>query len=171
MTPLDYIIDSLLVLLVLAQIRERELTTASLVRPVVIVSLAVAKYLHGIPTAGNDLLLIVALALTGTLVGMASGQTVLMRAGSAGRVLARAGWSSAFFWVLGMGSRFGFAVWVSHGGAHVIGQFSATHAITSAATWTAALLAMAASEVAGRTIVLVLRRHRVAAALPAASLA
>ena len=42
-----------------------------------------------------------------------------MRRGADGEVLARAGWASAFFWVLGMGSRFAFLVWISHGGSLV----------------------------------------------------
>ena len=70
-----------------------------------------------------------------------------------------------------MGSRFAFAVWVAHGGASVVGQFSAQHAITSGAAWTAALLAMAVFEVWGRTLVLAARRHQLEQGVPAAELA
>jgi hypothetical protein len=108
MTITDYIIDSTLVLLVLLQIRERKLTIRSLVRPVLVIAVAVDNYLHGIPTAGNDLLLVGMLALVGLAIGVASGPTVLMRRADDGEVLARAGWASAFLWVLGMGSRFAF---------------------------------------------------------------
>lgn len=160
MTFTDYILDSALVLLVLLQIKERRLTTKALVRPLVIVAIAVVIYLHGIPTAGDDLVLVGVLALTGLLIGVASGQTVLMRRDEHGEVLARSGWASAIFWVLGMGSRFAFAVWVSHGGAATIGQFSAQHSITSAEAWTVALLAMAVFEVAGRTLVQAARRRQ-----------
>ncbi len=160
MTTTDYLIDSLLVLLVLLQIKERPLTNHALIRPLVIVSVAVVTYLHGIPTAGNDLVLVGTLALVGLTIGVASGQTVLMRRGQDGQVLARSGWASGFFWVLGMGSRFAFAIWISHGGAATIGQFSAQHSITSAAAWTAALLAMAVFEVAGRSLVQATRRQR-----------
>jgi hypothetical protein len=59
-----------------------------------------------------------------------------------------------------MGSRFAFAVWVAHGGASAVGQFSAEHHITSSEAWTVALLAMAAFEVCGRTVVLAARRYR-----------
>ena len=160
MTTTDYILDSALVLLVLIQIPERRLTTKALVRPLVIVAIAVANYLHGIPTAGNDLVLIGALALTGLLIGVASGQTVIMRRGEDGEVLARSGWASGFFWVLGMGSRFAFLVWVSNGGAAAIGRFSAQHSITSSGAWTAALLAMVVFEVGGRTLVQAARRRQ-----------
>jgi hypothetical protein len=171
MTITDYLIDSALVLLVLLQIKERPLTTRALIRPLVIVAIAVVNYLHGVPTAGNDLVLVGVLALLGLSIGVASGQAVSMRRGRDGEVLARAGWLSGFFWVLGMGSRFAFAVWISHGGAVAIGQFSAQHAITSGEAWTAALLAMAVFEVWGRSLVLAARRHQVGQSVPAAELA
>jgi hypothetical protein len=169
MTTTDYLIDSSLVLLILLQVKERRLTTHTLVRPLVILGIAVANYLHGIPTAGNDLVLVAVLALVGLSIGVASGQTVLMRLARDGSVLARAGWASAIFWVLGMGSRFAFAVWASHGGASTIGNFSAQHAITSGAAWTAALLAMAVFEVCGRTLVMAARRHQLQQGVPAAA--
>lgn len=160
MTTTDYLIDSALVLLVLVQITERRLTVRSLVRPLIIVAVAVANYLHGIPTAGNDLVLVVVLGLAGLLIGVASGQTVRMRRDANGEVVARAGWASAIFWVLGMGSRFAFLIWINAGGHATIAHFSAAHAITSGAAWTAALLAMVVFEVGGRTLVQAVRRQR-----------
>jgi hypothetical protein len=156
----DYLIDSTLVLLVLLQIKERPLSTKTLIRPLVIVAIAVLTYLHGIPTAGNDLVLVAALALLGLTIGLASGQTVKMRPGANGEALARAGWASAVFWVLGMGSRFAFLIWINNGGAATIGHFSAQHSITSGEAWTVALLAMAVFEVAGRTLLMAARRHQ-----------
>jgi len=160
MTFTDYLIDSALVLLVLLQIKERKLTAKALIRPLVIVAIAVANYLHGIPTAGNDLVLIVVLALVGLLIGVGSGQAVMMRRDSDGEVLARAGWISGFFWVLGTGSRFAFLIWINNGGAATIGHFSATHSITSGEAWSVALLAMAVFEVCGRSLVQALRREQ-----------
>jgi len=157
MTTTDYLIDSALILLVLLQIKERPLTTKQLLRPVILLGVAVISYLHGIPTAGNDLVLAGALILLGGAIGVASGQTVVIRRGPAGEALVRAGWLSGFFWVLGMGSRMAFLVWISHGGSSTIGQFSAQHSITSGEAWTVALLGMAAAEVLGRTVVLALR--------------
>ena len=160
MTTTDYLIDSALVLLVLLQIKERRLTTQAIVRPIVIVGVAVANYFHSIPTAGNDLVLIGVLALTGLTIGVASALTVHMRRGDHGDVFARAGWASACFWVLGMGSRFAFLIWISHGGASSIASFSATHSITSGAAWTDALLSMAVLEVIGRSLTMGLRRRQ-----------
>jgi hypothetical protein len=157
MTTTDYLIDSSLVLLVLLQIKERPLTTRQLVRPLVILGIAVASYLHGIPTAGNDLVLAGVLVVLGGAIGVASGKAVIMRRGAANEALARSGWLSGFFWVLGMGSRMAFLVWISHGGSTTIAHFSAQHSITGAEAWTVALLGMAAGEVLGRTAVLALR--------------
>jgi hypothetical protein len=153
----DYLLDSALVLLVLFQIKERPMTRKALIRPLVILSIAVVNYLHGIPTQGNDLVLVGVLATVGGLIGVASGFTAILARRFDGVVTLRSGWLSGFFWVLGMGSRFGFAYWTSHGGAGSIANFSANHQITSAEAWTVALLAMAVFEVSGRTLTLAAR--------------
>ncbi|HLH66865.1 MAG TPA: hypothetical protein VKV27_14305 [Solirubrobacteraceae bacterium] len=164
MTITDYIFDSALVLLVLWQIRERPLTNASLARPLVAVCGAIALFLKAFPTAGSDLVLILALAALGAAIGVASGLTVIVRPGPDGRVLARAGWAAGALWVLGMGSRFAFAWWATHGGGEAIGRFSIEHQISGAPAWTAALLMMALLEVCGRTLALCVRRAQVAGA-------
>ena len=163
MTTSDYLIDSALVLLVLLQIKERKLTTQALVRPLVILGIAVSNYFHSIPTAGNDLALISALGLIGLAIGVASAVTVRMRRGDHDEVLAKAGWASAVFWVLGMGSRFAFLIWISHGGSASIASFSAAHSITSGAAWTDALLGMAVFEVLGRSLTMAMRRRQLQA--------
>ena len=157
MSTSTYIIDSALVLLVLLQIRERTLTSRQLIRPIIILGVAVASYLKGIPAQGNDLLLLSVLSAIGRLIGIASGVTVIMRHCADGTTTFRSGWLSGIFWVLGMGSRFAFAWWIAHGGASTVGQFSADHHITSGEAWTAALLAMAVFEVTGRTLIMALR--------------
>jgi hypothetical protein len=158
MTSIDYILDSALVLLVLLQLKEHRLHISSMLRPLVVVGFACFVYVHSIPTAGNDLVLVAVLALTGGVIGVASGLTLHMRASDDGTVLARAGWKSACFWVLGMGSRFGFAVWISGAGAASLLHFSAAHAITTPHAWTVALLAMAICEVIGRTATVMTRK-------------
>lgn len=97
MSAADYLIDSALVLLVLIQIKERKLTTISLIRPLVIAGIAVLIYLRGIPAGGNDLVLLAVAAAAGLLIGAASGQTVLMRSVPGGGELARSGWASGGF--------------------------------------------------------------------------
>jgi hypothetical protein len=159
MTSTDYLIDSALVLLVLLQIKERPMTRRQLIRPLVILGVAVASYLHGFSTQGNDLPLLGVFAVIGGLIGIASGVTVIMNRRDDGVVTFRSGWTSGFFWVLGMGSRFGFVYWITHGGVHSIARFSANHQITSTEAWTVALLGMAVFEVVGRTLIMALRWH------------
>jgi hypothetical protein len=161
MSITDYLIDSALVLLVLLQIKEKPLTTRTLVRPLVIVAIAVVSYFHSIPTAGNDLVLIAALALVGALLGVSAGQASFMRRREDGVVVLRAGWLAGFLWVLGMGLRFAFLVWINtNSGTASLASFSAAHSITSSAAWTDALLGMAVCEVAGRSALLAVRRRR-----------
>ena len=171
MSTSDYLIDSALVLLVLLQIKERKLTARQLIRPLVILGIAVANYLHGIPTQGNDLLLVGVVALIGGMIGLASGLTVIMNRRPDGSVTFRSGWLSGIFWVLGMGSRFAFAYWASHGGASSIGSFSVQHHITGGDAWTAALLAMAGFELCGRTLITAARWRGLEGAAPATALA
>ena len=58
MNATDYIVNAILVLLVLRQIRETRLTWQILLLPVLIVVGVACYYLRSVPTAGNDLLLV-----------------------------------------------------------------------------------------------------------------
>jgi len=157
MNTTDYIIDSALVLIVILQLRERPMTVRQLIRPLVILTIAVVSYLHGIPSEGNDLALLAAFATVGATIGTLSGVTVIMHRAADGAVTFRSGPLSAFFWVLGMGSRFAFIYWFTHSGAASIAHFSATNSITGAEAWTVALLGMAVFEVVSRTAIMALR--------------
>jgi hypothetical protein len=161
MSPTDYIIDSALVLLVVIQMKERVLTNKALLRPLLILAIAVVSYFKTFPTAGNDIPLILAISGIGVVLGVLSGVTVIMRRNAEGQVTARAGAASAIFWVLGMGSRFAFAVWVASASGMVhITHFSIQHHITSGQAFTVALLGMAVCEVLGRTLVMITRRSQ-----------
>lgn len=163
MSTSDYLIDSALVLLVLLQLKEQPVTRRLLLRPFIFLGIALATYLTAVPTAGNDLPLVAVFALVGGTIGVASGLTTIMRRRDDGVVTTRTGWASAALWVLGMGSRFAFVLWLTHSGAGDIRTFSADHAITSAEAWTVGLLAMAVAEVTGRTLVMALRSRGLAA--------
>jgi hypothetical protein len=161
MSPTDYIIDSALVLLVILQMKERVLTNKTLLRPVIILAIAVFSYFKTFPTAGNDIPLIIAVSGIGAVLGLLSGVTVIMARNAEGQVTARAGLASAAFWVLGMGARFAFAVWAaSGGGASALATFSGAHHITSAQAFTVALLGMAVCEVLIRSLVMLARRSQ-----------
>jgi hypothetical protein len=160
----DYVINAILVLLVLRQIRENRLDLVSLALPVVLVGAAAAYYLHSVPTAGNDIALDLILASAGAILGVACALTTRMRRGADGVALARAGVVAAILWVVGIGARMGFALYSSHGGGPAIARFSIAHHITSSAAWVAALVMMALAEVIARTVTLRVRPLRLPAA-------
>jgi len=159
MTPFDYVSDIALIAVVVLQMRVRTLTLRSLLLPLGLVAGAGLVYLRPISLAGNNVTLIAVLAAAGLTLGTLSGvSTSIWRRGNT--VAARAGLLAAFLWVLGMGARFAFAVWVIHSGAAAVGRFSARTDITGAHTWQFALVMMAYAEVLSRIGVLQVRRVR-----------
>ena len=125
--------------------------------PLGIVAYVVYTYLRGVPTAGNDLVLVAGCAALGATLGALSGRFTSGYRGDDGLPFAKAGLIAAALWVLGTGCRLAFQVYASHGGGGAIEHFSATHSITSASAWTAALILMALSEAVSRTGILAWR--------------
>jgi hypothetical protein len=162
-----YIINAILVLLVLRQIRGSRLDLINLVLPVGLVAGAAAYFLRSVPSAGNDIALDVALAGTGALLGFLCAGATRLRREPDGTPYARAGAVAAALWVAGIGARMAFAYVTSHGGAPAVERFSAAHGITSASAWVAALVLMALAEAAARLVTLRVRARRLPAAAPA----
>jgi hypothetical protein len=156
MTFSDYLIDITLIGLVLVQVKSRRLTVRALLLPIGIVAYVAFSYLKGIPTAGNDLFLVIGAAAIGATLGGLAGKFTAVTHRADG-IFAKAGLAAAGLWILGTGGRLAFQVWATHGGGPAITHFSATHGITSATAWTAALILMALSEVVVRTGVLAWR--------------
>ena len=165
MTFSDYLFDSVLVLLVVRQIREAPFTRRMVLMPLVIVAVVAKSYLHTIPTSGNDLALIVGLTAVGVAFGTISALTTRVRTDGGRHALVKAGWAAAGVWVFSMGARFGFAIWASHGGGPSLYRFSAAHHL-SVDVWTAAIVLMALGEVLARTGLMLLRTQRALAAAP-----
>jgi hypothetical protein len=163
MSATDYLINAVLVLLVLRQIRETRLTWQILLLPVLIVIGAACYYLRSVPTAGNDIVLDVTLAAAGATFGGFCALATHLRRGADGVPLSRAGWIAALLWVVGIGARMGFAYAAGHGAGPAIERFSIGHCITIDA-WAAALFLMALAEVVTRLAVLWLRSSRLPAA-------
>ena len=149
MTFADYLLDSLLVLLVVRQILEARWDRRAVILPLAITGYVGYNYLHTIPTAGHDLLLIVALALVGVLCGTISGLATRIRTDGSRYAWVRAGWIAAGVWVASMSARFAFAVWASHGGGPALARFTIDNHLTPNA-WVAALVLMALGEVVTR---------------------
>jgi hypothetical protein len=156
MTTSDYLIDISLIALVLVQVKRRRLTVKALLLPLGIVAYVAYSYLKGIPTAHNDLVLVVGAAVVGATLGALAGTFTSVTRGPDG-VFAKAGLAAAGLWILGTGGRLAFQVWATHGGGPAIAHFSATHGITSATAWTSGLILMALSEATTRTGILAWR--------------
>ena len=162
MTTTDYLLSAALVLIVVRQLRGRPLAGASLYLPLAIVAFAAAKYLRGIPTSGNDLLLVGICLAAGLVLGVLCGLYTLVYPDATGTPFARATGLAVVFWILGMSGRIAFAYYAEHGGGPSIARFSMHHALTVQA-WSTALILMALTEVVARTIVLVFRSRRLPA--------
>src|SRR5579871_2939972 len=165
MTFTAYLLNIALVGLVLLQVRGRKLTVAGLLVPVVVTIWVASQFLHGIPTAGNDLVLEGGLAALGASLGILAGLFTRVRRDGTSAV-AKAGAAAAALWVLGVGARMAFSLWVDHGGAASVTHFSASAHITSSSSWAAAFVLMAMAEVVGRTAVLYLKARHSGAVLP-----
>jgi len=165
-----YLINAILILMVIRQIREHPLDARSLVAPVLAVGCAAVLFLHSVPAGGSDLALEAACVLVGAVMGGLGGRATRLRLGADGRPLGRAGVAAASMWVGGVGARLAFAVAASNGAGPVIARFSVAHHITGSAAWVAALVMMALADVLIRLVVIYLRGRRLAAT-PAATAA
>ena len=162
-----YVINAILVLLVIRQIREHPLDLRSLAVPVLAVGCAAVLFLHSVPAGGSDIALELACVLAGAAMGAVGGLATRLRLGADGRPLGRAGWLAAGMWIGGVGARLAFAVAASNGAGPAIAQFSIAHHITGSAAWIAALVMMALADVLTRLAVIFLRGRRLAASRPA----
>jgi hypothetical protein len=165
MTITEYLMNVALVGLVILQIRGHKITVARLLVPVALTVWGASQFLHAIPTAGNDAVLELGFALAGAGLGALAGLATRIRRDGA-FAFAKAGMVAAVLWVLGIGARVVFSLWVGHGGAPTITRFSAAHHITSGAAWAAAFILMAMVEVATRTWVLYRKARRSGAVIP-----
>ena len=165
MTITEYLMNVALVSLVVLQIRGHKITVARLLVPVVMTVWFCSQILHTIPTAGNDEVLEASLALVGAGLGVAAGLATSIRRLGAG-AFAKAGAVAGVLWVLGVGARVAFSLWVTHGGQPTITRFSVAHHITSGHAWAAAFILMAMVEVSSRTGILYLKTLRSGAVIP-----
>ncbi|MFE2147220.1 hypothetical protein ACFXA3_36750 [Streptomyces sp. NPDC059456] len=163
MNTTTWITDIALILIVFRQLREDALTAKSYLLPLGIVTFVGFSYLDTVPTGGNDLVLIGALMGVGAALGISGGVFTRIRRAD-GHVLIKAGAVSAALWVIGMGARLGFQLWVDHGGAADVARFSMDHRITGSQAWVTALVLMALTEVVTRLATIFVRSRMVTGA-------
>ena len=158
-----YLINALLVLLVIRQIREHQLDVRALAVPVLAVAAAAVMFLHAVPGGGSDIALDLACVSAGAAMGAIGGLATRLRLGAEGRPLGRAGTLAAGMWIAGVGARMVFYFAATHGAGPAIAAFSIAHHITGSAAWTAALVMMALADVLTRLVVVYLRGRRLTA--------
>jgi hypothetical protein len=159
MTTTDYLINAAFVLVVLRQARERQLDLRGLVVPLVVVFFVARLYVHSIPSAGNDLVLVGLLASAGLALGLLSGFATHVRVGGDGVAIARVGWLAGGLLIAGICARMVFVFALNHGAEPAIRAFSIAHQI-GAAAWPLALVSMALCEVTARLMTVQLRGRR-----------
>ena len=158
-----YLINALLILLVVRQIREHQLDARALAVPVLAVAAAAVMFLHAVPGGGSDLALDLACVLAGAAMGAIGGLATRLRLGTDSRPLGRAGALAAGMWIAGVGARMVFSFAATHGAGPAIAAFSISHHITGPAAWTAALVMMALADVLTRLGVVWIRGRRLTA--------
>ena len=159
-----YLVNTLLVLLVIRQVREHQLDLRALAVPVLAVGAAAVLFLHAVPAGGSDLALDLLGLTAGAAMGAVGGLATRLRIGADGRPLGRAGALAAGMWIAGTGARMVFYFAATHGAGPAIARFSIAHHITGSAAWTAALVMMALADVLTRLAVVYLRGRRLTAA-------
>lgn len=92
-----YVINAILVLMVVRQIREHSLDLRALAVPVL--AAAAVLFLHSVPGGGNDIALELLGVLAGAAMGAVGGLATRLRRGADGRPLGRAGAVAAGMWV------------------------------------------------------------------------
>ena len=158
-----YLINALLVLFVLRQIREHQLDLRALAVPVVAAAAAAVMFLHSVPGGGSDVALDLLCVSAGAAMGAIGGLATRLRLGADGRPLGRAGTLAAGMWIAGVGARMVFYFAATHGAGPAIAAFSIAHHITGSAAWTAALVMMALADMLTRLVVVYLRGRRLTA--------
>ena len=157
MTTTDWIIDIVLIVIVLRQIRESRIDRRFVLIPVGIVAYTASHYLTSIPTDGNNVAYVAGLATLGVALGVAGGFATHVRAAD-GHGYARAGLVAAGLWVSSMSARMAFLVWISYGsGQNWLRDYSIAHHVTSGDVWQTGLVLMALGEVVVRVGIIVAR--------------
>ncbi|MBB4924956.1 hypothetical protein [Kitasatospora kifunensis] len=194
MDTTTYLLNGLLLVTIVRQVRGTELNLANLLIPLGVVGTAAAVFLHSIPTAGHDLTLILALAGIGAVLGALGGSLIRFtparpkapsgvkagmktkagiktgaKAGTKPGLLAQTPLAVLPVLVLGSLARLAFAYGANHALSGTVADFSRDHQITGQNAWVAALVLMALAEVVTRLAVTRLRGHHYRRALTASA--
>ena len=165
-----YLINAILVLMVIRQIREHSLDLRALAVPVLAVGAAAVMFLHSVPAGGTTSRWSCSAFRPARPWARSAAWPPGCAAAQPARPAGRAGVLAASMWVAGIGGRMAFAFAASHGAGPAIGRFSIAHHITGSAAWVAALVMMALADVLTRLVVVYLRGRRLSGTAAARAL-
>jgi hypothetical protein len=135
----------------------RKITKFRVLRPILMAAVIIPLYLKGLSTPGSGLVLEVALAAAGILLGLAAtGLMTVYRSPRTQKPASRAGWGYAGLWVLVIGARSAFSYGSVHWFGPQLGHWMSHHAVTSNAL-TDALIFMAIGMLLTRTLAMAIR--------------
>jgi hypothetical protein len=174
MTIFDYLIGFAALAFVLWNMRRKELTDRQLLRPLIIAAVVCVEFLHGVPTTGAGGALVAAGVLLGVGCGALGALATRLERDGAGRVMAAPTPLAIGVTAAAFGGRMAFAIAATNGLGPAIGRFSASIGVHSAQAWVAALVLMAAADLATRAAILWQRRRqavRLGCEMPAMTIA
>jgi hypothetical protein len=157
MSTTDYFLAGAAMALVLWNMRPHALTDRRLRRPLIIAAVVCMSFLHGVPTAGADGVLVALGILTGAACGLIGALTTRLEV-EHDEVIAAATPLAYAVTVTAFGGRLAFAVAATNGLGPAIGRFSQSVGIHSQEAWVAALVLMAVADLVVRALVLWQRR-------------
>jgi hypothetical protein len=160
MSLIDYAIGLAALALILWNMRRKELTDRTLLRPILVAGGIALGFLHTVPTAGADGVLVALGLATGIACGLVGAIATRIERDATGKVFA-AGTPLAIAVTAGAFlARMAFAFAATHGLGPAIARFSSDVGIHSAQAWVASLILMAVADLATRALVLWRRRDQ-----------
>ncbi len=159
MNSFDYILGVVLLGFVLWNMRPHELTDRRLRRPLIIAAAICVSFLHGVPIAGADGVLVALGILAGLACGAVSARFTRVEPDErSGVIIAAASPLAIGVTAAAFVARMAFAVAATNGLGPAIARFSSQVGIHSAQAWVAALVLMAATDLSVRALMLWRRR-------------
>lgn len=146
----------------------RAVTTRRLLRPAIVAAVVVPMFVKHPATSGDSLLLEIAGAAVGLLLGLAAAALLRPRRDAAtGALYTQGGVAYAALWTAVIGARLAFSYGAEHWFTQSLGRWMYTNQITVDAL-TDALILMAIAMLLGRTGTMAIRRGAVAGRVVAA---
>jgi hypothetical protein len=140
----------------------RGITRFRVLRPILMAVLIIPLYLKGLSTGGTGLVLELAFAAAGVLLGLAATSLMTVyRSPRTHKPVTRAGWGYAGLWIVVIGARSAFSYGSVHWFGAQLGHWMTRQAVTSDAL-TDALIFMAVGMLLTRTVGMAVRASNLA---------